>query len=103
MFDELKVPTVAVVENMSYFECSNCKEKHRPFGLGYKDMLVKQFGIKNSFELPMHPDYSKFGDLGAPVVLVHPPQSSLVETFLEMGRKVIQETETVKNIKNPKV
>ncbi|CAG9335494.1 unnamed protein product [Blepharisma stoltei] len=103
MFDELKVPTVAVVENMSYFECSNCKEKHRPFGLGYKDMLVKQFGIKNSFELPMHSDYSKFGDLGAPVVLVHPPQSSLVETFLEMGRKVMQETETVKNIKNPKV
>jgi ATP-binding protein involved in chromosome partitioning len=32
MFDQLKVPTIAVVENMSYFKCGKCDEKHKIFG-----------------------------------------------------------------------
>ena len=32
MFDKLKVPTAAVVENMAYFTCGKCDERHRPFG-----------------------------------------------------------------------
>ena len=28
MFDKLNVPMLGVVENMSYFECSKCNEKH---------------------------------------------------------------------------
>jgi ATP-binding protein involved in chromosome partitioning len=35
MFDKLKVPTIAVIENMSYYKCSNCDTKHKIFGLGY--------------------------------------------------------------------
>jgi len=35
MFDQLKVPTIAVVENMSYYKCSKCDEKHKIFGHGY--------------------------------------------------------------------
>ena len=35
MFDSLKVPTIAVVENMAYYKCSACDVKHRIFGTGY--------------------------------------------------------------------
>lgn len=35
MFDQLKVPTIAVVENMSYYKCIKCDEKHKIFGHGY--------------------------------------------------------------------
>jgi ATP-binding protein involved in chromosome partitioning len=34
MFDNLKVPTVALVENMSYYRCGSCDEKHYIFGKG---------------------------------------------------------------------
>lgn len=49
MFDMLKVPTVAVVENMSYFMCGKCSTKHNIFGDGYTHELINNFGIKNSF------------------------------------------------------
>jgi Mrp family chromosome partitioning ATPase len=46
MFDELKIPILAVVENMSYFTCDKCSEKHYIFGKGYVDLLKNQFGIE---------------------------------------------------------
>lgn len=32
MFDDLKVPTVSVVENMANFLCDNCDKIHNIFG-----------------------------------------------------------------------
>lgn len=47
-FNELRIPTVAVVENMSYFMCGNCSIKHRPFSsasLSLKNELKHLLGI----------------------------------------------------------
>lgn len=46
MLDELKIPILSVVENMSYFICDGCDKKHEIFGKGYVEMLQKQFGIE---------------------------------------------------------
>lgn len=99
MFDDLKVPTVAVVENMAYYTCGSCQTLHRPFGLGYKNMLVTQYGIKNSYELPMHSDYSKFSDMGTPIVLVLPESSDLVSKFTQIAKDVIAESKIAKSPK----
>jgi len=34
MYDKRNVPMLGVVENMSYFECSKCNDKHYIFGKG---------------------------------------------------------------------
>mmetsp|Transcript_106831 Transcript_106831/g.230028 ORF Transcript_106831/g.230028 Transcript_106831/m.230028 type:complete len:100 (+) Transcript_106831:665-964(+) len=59
LMDSLKIPTLAAVENMSYFECGNCSEQHRIFGKGFKDTLVNQFGIKHTSEIPILSEISR--------------------------------------------
>ncbi len=46
MFDEMKIPIISVIENMAYFVCNKCEEKHYILGKGYLNMLKKQFGIE---------------------------------------------------------
>jgi Mrp family chromosome partitioning ATPase len=45
VFQDLRVRILGVVENMSYYECSNCSHRHRLFGAGYTKMMMEQFGI----------------------------------------------------------
>ena len=68
MFDELKVPILACVENMSYFLCDECDKKHMIFGEGYVNMLKNQFGVENSFRLPIEKMVSLNSDNGVPFV-----------------------------------
>uniref|UniRef100_M4C191 MIP18 family-like domain-containing protein n=1 Tax=Hyaloperonospora arabidopsidis (strain Emoy2) TaxID=559515 RepID=M4C191_HYAAE len=61
MFDDLK--TAAVVENMSYFDCSN-GQRHYPFGPGHTQELVDKYNMKNLFKLPIAEHFSSSGDSG---------------------------------------
>lgn len=78
MFDQLKVPTIAVVENMSYYKCTKCDEKHKIFGAGYTQQLRDSFGIKSSFEVPIMEEISNMSDSGTPFVLTLPEQTDIV-------------------------
>ncbi len=78
MFDQLKVPTIAVVENMSYYKCTKCEEKHKIFGLGYTKQLKDSFGIKSSFEVPIVEEIAHMSDSGTPFVLTLPETTDIV-------------------------
>jgi len=103
MFAATKVPTVAVVENMSYFLCGNCKTKHRLFGPGYMNQLLSLYGINDSIELPMDPELAKYSDAGVPLVLVQPDSALLPATFLDLAQRVHRETEALKGKLPPSV
>lgn len=94
MFDKLKVPTVAIVENMCYFECPGCQTKHHLFGQGASRRIVEQYGIKNAFEMPVAPDLSTCGDGGVPYVMVH-PKAGVTRIFHALASSVRDEVQAL--------
>jgi Mrp family chromosome partitioning ATPase/DUF971 family protein len=94
MFDKLKVPTISVVENMSYFECGKCSEKHRIFGEGAKKRLVNDYGIAHTFEIPMDDVVSATGDSGTPL-MVSSSDSPAKAIFDDLSEAVVREVSKI--------
>ena len=93
MFDSLKVPTIGVVENMAYYQCDNCTAKRRIFGPGYTKQLIDQFGIKNSFEIPIDETISLMSDSGTPFVLSLPEEMPIVQIYKDIAQSVDYEVQ----------
>ena len=65
MADMMNVPVLGVVENMSYFECKECKAQHKIFGESHIDEIAKEFGTQVLAKVPMDPSLAKCVDTGS--------------------------------------
>jgi len=98
MFDTLNVPIVALVENMSYFDCG-CGQRHYPFGKGHAAHLASEHGTPPAVVFPIREQISERGDGGHPLVL--PPSSDqghldasdaqVEELFMHLASTVVQQ------------
>ena len=95
MFDTLKVPIVACVENMSHYICGKCDEKHKIFGTGALRRLQEMYGFKNSFEIPVFEALSAMGDTGIPTV-VDEPAGLISKIYSDIGSSVVREISRMK-------
>ena len=76
MFDKLNVPMLGVVENMSYFECSKCNEKHHIFGNGGAERISEKHNIPFLGAIPLNSGIMEGSDLGKPIMLTQPDSPS---------------------------
>ncbi|CAK0884118.1 unnamed protein product, partial [Prorocentrum cordatum] len=58
MAPEVGIPTVMLVENMSYFDCGGCSARHFIFGEGGGKRLAQMFGIESFHQLPIDPVFN---------------------------------------------
>lgn len=49
----MNIPILGIVENMSYFKCPNCDEKHMIFGESDLPYISRKFGLTNVAKLPI--------------------------------------------------
>ena len=59
MFNSVQVPIVGIIENMVYFKCNGCNDKHYLFG-EKKKLLTKKFGLPTIAEMPFQQNNYSF-------------------------------------------
>lgn len=72
MFDKLQVPVLGVIENMSYFLCPSCHERHDIFASGTGQERALAMGLPFLGSIPLHSEVRIGGDTGRPVVATQP-------------------------------
>lgn len=64
MADMLNIPVLGIVENMAYFECPNCHEKHFIFGESHAKQLAEEYGIRLTAQIPFDSALAEYCDKG---------------------------------------
>lgn len=64
MAELMNVPVLGIVENMAYFECPNCGEKHTIFGESNITETAKENNIEIIEKLPINPHFATLCDNG---------------------------------------
>ena len=80
----MHIPVLGIVENMSYFVCPNCKEKHYIYGESHIEEIAEEYGIKNVAKIPMDANLAAACDAG------------MIEVF--KGDWLDEMTEVLKNL-----
>lgn len=86
MFQRVAVPVLGVVENMSYFVCPHCREKHQIFGAGGGKRLADELEVPLLGEIPFFPGVLSGGDRGQPIVVGEPDAPAARALFDLAGR-----------------
>lgn len=60
----MDIPVLGIIENMSYFVCPSCNEKHYIYGKSNIEEMAKEYGIKNVARLPIVPCFASLCDAG---------------------------------------
>jgi ATP-binding protein involved in chromosome partitioning len=87
MFEQVHIPILGIVENMSYFICSNCSERHEIFGAGGGEQLAARFNTRLLGQVPISISVREGGDLGVPIV-VGAPDSPQAAAFKQIADNV---------------
>lgn len=62
MAGEMDIPILGIVENMSYFICPNCNEKHYIYGQSNIEAVAESYGIGNIARIPLDADRANLCD-----------------------------------------
>ena len=90
MFQEVRVPVLGVIENMSYFTGDDGK-RYEIFRSGGGKKLAEEIGVPFLGELPIDPRVAECGDIGEPIVRKY-PDSPIAKAYLKLAATVIEET-----------
>ena len=87
MFRKVNVPILGIVENMSYFICSNCGGRHEIFDHGGVERTCKSMGTELLGEIPLDGQIREGGDKGIPIVS-NEDNSPNALAFFEIAGKI---------------
>ena len=90
MFKRVNVPVLGIIENMSYFVCPKCGERHDIFGHGGAHKEAERLGVPFLGEVPLHMAIRETSDSGRPVVATD-PDGPHAKAYREIAARVRDE------------
>jgi len=79
MANIMGVKILGIVENMSYFVCPNCGEKHYIYGESHIKEIAKEHGINLVAQVPFDKDFASLCDKG----LIELTKSNYLDEFIK--------------------
>jgi ATP-binding protein involved in chromosome partitioning len=87
MYQKLNIPTMGIVENMSYYACPNCHHEADIFGHGGGEALASDMTVPFLGRLPVYQPIREGGDTGVPLVVAE-PASAAARAFLSVAERM---------------
>lgn len=86
MFEQVKIPVMGLVENMSSFTPPGSTEKISLFPKGELDTYLKAKDYKKLSELPFHPNVGLGGEAGIPII-ESDKKGDIAKAFTELAQQ----------------
>ena len=86
MYKKLNIPTLGIVENMSYFVCPNCRHESDIFGKHGGERMADELGVPFLGGIPIYQPIREGGDAGVPL-LISEPDSPAAKAIVEVARR----------------
>ncbi|MBI5599748.1 MAG: Mrp/NBP35 family ATP-binding protein [Deltaproteobacteria bacterium] len=87
MFNEVHVPIIGIVENMSAFVCPHCGTVTEIFSGGGGEKTSRRYGVPFLGTIPIVPEIRECGDSGRPIVEAS-PDGAEAQAFFTLAGKV---------------
>jgi len=87
MFKKVNVPILGLVENMSYFICDKCNEKHFIFSNDGVKQEAEKFQIPFLGSLPIDKELRIQSDEGRPAP-IDKPEGNIAKQYLEIAKSI---------------
>ena len=91
MFRKLNVTPLGLIENMSWYVCSNCGHRHEIFSHGGAESAAKRLGVPFLGAIPLEEGIREDADAGTPVVISR-PDSAGAQAFTHIASQVAART-----------
>jgi len=92
MYQKLNIPPLGLVENMAFYECTNCHHEARIFGHGGGEQIAEQLNVPFLGRLPLYEPIRVGSDRGIPLVIAE-PDSAGTQAFMNLADTVMRQLE----------
>jgi ATP-binding protein involved in chromosome partitioning len=86
MYQKLNIPTLGIVENMSYYACPNCHHESEIFGYGGGEQIATSLNIPFLGRLPVYQPISLGSDRGIPIIIAE-PDAPASRAFMQVAER----------------
>ncbi len=82
LYNKTNTKILGLIENMSYFECPKCGERHNIFSSGGVKKVTKNKNLPHLGSIPLSQDIMECADKGTPYVLQNPEGKELFNVIV---------------------